>query len=136
MRSTQTPAERRLWSILRAGRLNGVKFTRQVLIGNFIVDFASRSERLAIEVDGDTHATQVDYDLRRTAWLEAAGYHVLRFTNAEVMENLAGVATMISRAIEGRSPHPQPSPQQDRKRVVSGKSVSVRVDLGGRRIIK
>src|SRR3546814_2424091 len=104
MRSTLTPAERRLWSSLRAGRLNGVKCTRQVLIGNFIVDFASRSERLAIEVDGDTHATQVDYDLRRTAWLEAAGYHVLRFTNAEVMENLEGVATMISRAIEGRSP--------------------------------
>src|SRR3546814_7635884 len=112
MRSTLTPAERRLWSSLRAGRLNGVKCTRQVLIGNFIVDFASRSERLAIEVDGDTHATQVDYDLRRTAWLEAAGYHVLRFTNAEVMENLEGVATMISRAIEGRSPSPQPSPQQ------------------------
>src|SRR3546814_15178969 len=62
MRSTQTPAERRLWSILRAGRLNGVKFTRQVLIGNFTVDFASRSARLAIEVEGDTHAKQVDYD--------------------------------------------------------------------------
>src|SRR3546814_15928713 len=106
MRSTQTPAERRLWSILRAGRLNGVKFTRQVLIGNFIVDFASRSERLAIDVDGDTHATQVDYDLRRTAWLEAAGYHVLRFTTAAVMANLEGVATLICRAIEGKIRRP------------------------------
>src|SRR3546814_12584644 len=77
--------------------------------------FASRSERLAIEVDGDTHATQVDYDLRRTAWLEAAGYHVIRFTNAEVMENLEGVATMISRAIEGRSPSPQPSRSEERR---------------------
>src|SRR3546814_17768512 len=111
MRSTQTPAERRLWSILRAGRLNGVKFTRQVLIGNFIVDFASRSERLAIEVDGDTHATQVDYDLRRTASLEAAGYRVLRFTNAEVMEDLEGVPTMIRRAIDGKRHSPQTPPQ-------------------------
>jgi very-short-patch-repair endonuclease len=57
---------------------------------------------LAIEIDGDTHATQQDYDATRTSYLESEGFHVLRFTNSDVMTNLDAVLTTIADAINER----------------------------------
>ena len=56
LRNDPTEAEKRLWLHLRASRFCGQKFTRQYQIGGFIVDFACRSLRLAIELDGGQHA--------------------------------------------------------------------------------
>ena len=100
-----TAAEQRLWAVLRAGQL-GVKFQRQVVLAPYIADFAARSERLIIEVDGDTHALTREGDTIRTACLEARGYRLIRFSNNEVMTNLEGVARAICIALgrEGESP--------------------------------
>jgi len=95
-----TPAERRLWSALRGRSLNGCKFRRQHPIGCFIVDFVCLERRLIIEVDGGQHAENPD-DERRTAWLEAQGWRVLRFWNDEVRENLDAVAERIMRCLDG-----------------------------------
>ncbi|WP_375426976.1 endonuclease domain-containing protein [uncultured Sphingomonas sp.] len=111
MRSNPTPAEARLWYKLRAKRLNGVKFTRQDVIGNYIVDFVARERRLIIEVDGDTHAASAEYDAKRTAWLKGEGYQVIRFANADVIGNEEGVLTLITVALSN-SPSPRPSPQR------------------------
>ena len=94
LRTNMTPPERTLWSALRAGRL-GVKFKRQYVVDPYIADFAAPSEKLIVEVDGDTHAFAVAYDRARTAFLEAHGYRVIRFTNAEVMTNFEGVLRTI-----------------------------------------
>jgi very-short-patch-repair endonuclease len=90
-----SPPERALWSILRAHRLEGWKFTRQAPVDPFVLDFAARRERLAIELDGDSHAMQEEYDARRTAFLERRGWKVLRFTNSDVMNNPDGVSMAI-----------------------------------------
>lgn len=94
LRTNMTAQEQRLWAILRAGQL-GVKFQRQVVLPPYVADFASRSERLIIEVDGDTHAERETRDAARTSALEARGYRVLRFANSEVMDNIEGVARAI-----------------------------------------
>jgi very-short-patch-repair endonuclease len=99
MRTEQTAPERLLWDQLRGKRLSDVKFTRQVLIGPYIADFAARADKLVIEVDGDTHGHQVSYDESRTAYLESEGWRVLRFTNADVLHNLEGVLTVITKAL-------------------------------------
>ncbi len=115
MRTAATPAEVRLWSILRAHRFSGVKFARQVVVAPYILDFAARSSRLAIEIDGDTHGHQVGYDAARTAFLERQGYRVLRFTNAEVMGNIEGVAHAIGDTLAlGIDPSPNPLPAGER----------------------
>jgi very-short-patch-repair endonuclease len=101
--------ETRLWLALRAKRLNGVKFTRQTVRDRAIPDFVARLPRLVIEVDGDTHAGDETYDARRTTLLENQGYHVLRFTNQDVMTNLEGVLLTIADALAAR-PLSQPSP--------------------------
>ncbi len=111
MRSEPTGPEARLWYHLRAKRLNGIKFSRQVLIGSYTVDFSARSLKLVIELDGDSHAGQERYDARRTAWLEEQGFRVIRFTNTDVMTNEAAVLQAIIDALVAL-PLSQPSPQR------------------------
>jgi very-short-patch-repair endonuclease len=94
LRTGMTAAEQKLWTVLRANGL-GVKFQRQVVLAPYIADFAARSARLVVELDGDTHADAHAYDAARTAALEARGYRVIRFTNSEVMTNIEGVARAI-----------------------------------------
>ena len=100
MRHEPTEPEQLLWSALRARRLDPAKFRRQVVIGNYIVDFACRTPvNVVVEIDGETHDFQQKYDGRRTVDLEALGYRVLRFTNTEVMTNLGGVLASIAETI-------------------------------------
>ena len=116
MRRVQTAPEQRLWFALRAGRLDGVKFRRQVVVGRYIVDFACRTPKLlAVEVDGETHAAQGAYHEERTAELERRGYEVMRFTNSEVMTNLDGVLIVIRRALERLPLSPALSPEGERE---------------------
>ena len=62
LRQPQTPAEQKLWSHLHNRQLNGFKFRRQHPIDRFIIDFYCDEARLCIEVDGDSHAEQIEYD--------------------------------------------------------------------------
>ena len=95
LRGDMTHAERRLWSHLRASQLDGIKFIRQHPIGDFVVDFACRSARLAVELDGGQHADDLADD-GRTKIIEAHGYRVIRFWNHDVLQNTDGVLTAIS----------------------------------------
>lgn len=113
MRTGMTEPETRLWLALRARRLNGIKFVRQAVRGRAIPDFVARSCKLVVEVDGDSHAGDEHRDARRTAVLEAEGYRVLRFTNADVMTNLDGVLRTISLSAT-TAPLPNPLPGGER----------------------
>ena len=79
-------------------------------LGHYIVDFASHDARLILEVDGGQHAERADADARRTAFLEAEGYRVLRFWNNDVLGNIDGVLEVIQRVVT-TTPTPNPSPQ-------------------------
>jgi very-short-patch-repair endonuclease len=94
MRRNPTDAERRLWSILRAGRLEGLKFKRQQPIAGYIVDFVCLELKLIVEADGSQHA-EPEADTTRDAALTALGYRVLRFWNNDILTNPDGVARMI-----------------------------------------
>jgi very-short-patch-repair endonuclease len=109
MRTQPTDAERVLWRRLRHDiELLGSHFRRQVSIGPFVVDFASRKAKIVIELDGGQHDWQQERDATRSRHIEAAGYRVLRFWNNEVFENLDGVLSEIQSVL---TPTPDPSPQ-------------------------
>ena len=118
MRRQMTEPETRLWLQLRAKRFSDVKFRRQKVIGaNYIVDFAANDPKLAIEIDGDTHAGRDDYDAERTRFPESEGYSVVRFTNHEVLTNLDGVLHKIGEVIarlKATPPLPTLSPEGER----------------------
>ena len=77
LRADQTDAEERLWHHLRARQLGGEKFVRQFQVADYVADFACRSARLAIELDGGQHS--LERDAARTEVIEHHGYVVLRF---------------------------------------------------------
>ena len=101
LRRTLTPAERRLWQHSR-NKVRAVEhYRKQHVIGAYVLDFVCALAKLAVEVDGDTHANQAEYDAQRTAWLEEhQGYRVLRFTNRKVMNNVAAVVEVIRRVLK------------------------------------
>ena len=108
MRRESTDAERKLWSILRAKRLVGWKFKRQLQLDFYIVDFVCFSARLIVEADGSQHAENVA-DEARTSYLEDQGFRVLRFWNIDILNNPDGVATAILAALETPLPNPSPA---------------------------
>ncbi len=106
LRKNSTDAERVLWHRLRAHRFAGYKFRRQQPIGSYIVDFVCFEKGVIIELDGGQHATQVTYDAERSAWLQSQGFHVLRFWNHDVLQNLEGVTEVIIEELRRFSPLP------------------------------
>ncbi len=99
LRNAATPAERKLWQHLSRSQL-GAKFSRQMPVGPYFADFLCRALKLVVELDGFSHDLTVEADAKRDAWMQREGYVVLRFTNANVMENVEGVVTMIRTEVE------------------------------------
>ena len=113
MRSNPTDAERKLWSILRAGRLEGLRWRRQEIIDDlYIADFICFEHRLIVEADGGQHAENV-HDLERDAYLKAQGFCVLRFWNNDILANSDGVVASILDVIDssGAQTRADPTPQ-------------------------
>ena len=83
-----TSAEAVLWTMINKRQLDGARFLRQYSAGNFIVDFYCPIAKLAIELDGQPHfeESQIEYDKRRTVYLNAQGIRVLRFENIEIFD--------------------------------------------------
>ena len=100
-RNNMTEAERVLWDRIRKEQL-GHKFLRQYIIGDYIVDFVCRECGLVIEVDGAYHAElqQQEDDAIRQKYIEARGFHFLRFSNEEVLFDIDNVINEIEKYFE------------------------------------
>jgi very-short-patch-repair endonuclease len=97
MRKAMTDAELKLWNEIRAHRLMGLAFRRQMPIAGYIVDFACPTRKLIVELDGSQHAeaeTSASDDAR-TARLEALGWTILRFWNDDVIRDIDNVCQHI-----------------------------------------
>jgi len=99
MRRNPTRAEALLWDRLRHRQLEGFKFRRQHIIAGFIVDFYCSKLRLAVEVDGPHHESQVEEDLQRTRLLATHGIRVVRVRAEEVMDHIDDVIEVVRDAI-------------------------------------
>ena len=103
LRDRSTDAERKLWRALKGVPVEGTHFRRQVPVGPYVADFGCLAARLLIELDGGHHSRDevAASDAARQAWLEREGYQVLRFWNAEAMDDLGGVLETIYAALHG-----------------------------------
>ncbi|MFN0190791.1 MAG: endonuclease domain-containing protein [Aestuariivirga sp.] len=97
-----TPAERRLWAILRNRQLGGYKFTRQYPIGPYFADFACRQRNLVIEVDGSAHPDHAGHDRARDEYMMRAGYSVFRVAAISVLKDRGGVCNSLLAVLENR----------------------------------
>ena len=103
LRRKSTPAEKVLWEALRANRLNGIPFYRQIPIYHditgreafFIADFYCHKARLVIELDGAIHGGSEEADEERSRILNLLGITVIRFRNEQVLNELPQVLESI-----------------------------------------
>ena len=95
-RKNPTEAESVLWNALKA-KGAGLKFRRQHIIEDFIVDFYCNEKKLTVELDGGYHRVpeQMKSDAERTARLKELGYTELRFTNEQVLGDIDNVIKEI-----------------------------------------
>jgi very-short-patch-repair endonuclease len=112
LRNNSTDPETRLWHYLRAQKLRGHKFRRQAAIGPYVVDFVCFAAKLIVELDGPQHleADAIEHDAPRTNWLMARGYHLVRFSNQELDENIHAVVDAIERVLAELEAQNPPSP--------------------------
>ena len=112
LRQRMTRAEILLWRCIKAHRIEGFGFRRQVPLGNYVADFICHSARVIVELDGESH----DFESRRTsdqkrdAWFEREGFTVLRFTNDQVLRELEGVVHVIHETACARRAEPPSLP--------------------------
>ena len=102
MRRAPTVVERRLWTLLRDRRLAGLKFRRQVPLGDYIADFACFHPKLVVEADGSSHAGDdaEAYDAAQDFWMREQGFTVLRFRDGLILAEPETVLAAIRDAAD------------------------------------
>ena len=110
LRAKLTPAEARLWSMLKNSQLEGRKFRRQHSFDGYILDFYCSSERLGIELDGEVHFNEraAQYDYERSLFLRYFGIRVLRFENKWVFDEPGWVVDRIRASFGWRRNEAEP----------------------------
>ena len=95
-----TKEEEKLWNMFLRRYIP--RFHRQYVIGNYIADFYCHQAKIVIELDGSQHCTpeEIQYDHKRTEYLQSQGLTVLRFSNLDVLRQFQRVCQAIDLAIK------------------------------------
>jgi very-short-patch-repair endonuclease len=114
MRKALTDAELKLWNELRAHRLMGLPFRRQMPISGYIVDFACPSKKLIVEIDGSRHGSGAgaQSDTARDETLKSLGWTIVRFWNDDVLRDIDNVCQHIVIMAGVAQPMPVPLIQE------------------------
>ena len=102
LRKQTTQIEEILWEKLKGKQIFGLRFRRQHPIDLFIADFYCHKVRLVVEIDGEIHNYQREYDIGRTAELEKFDIKVIRFSNEEVILDIEKVISKIKMTVKER----------------------------------
>jgi len=94
------------WNQIKTGKLNGLDFDRQKIIGNYIVDFYCAEKNAVIEIDGSSHDGKEDYDKQRDDFLISLSLSVIHIGVADVLSNMEGVLAFLKNhpALTGTPP--------------------------------
>jgi len=121
LRKNPTPAEKFFWSKVGRKQIHNLRIQRQYIISHsnimgkesfFIVDFYCHTKKLIIELDGGVHHQQGEYDEARTKILEKLGLRVIRFCNADVLNNWSDVEFVLKKELGNFDP-PRPSLERE-----------------------
>ena len=123
LKRAATPAGFLMWQLLRNRQRCGAKFRREYVKEPYILDFYCPEARICIECDGLPHLTPegIAKDRKRTAWLNAQGVEVIRFTSREIEQDtqrvIHDIDSVLKRRLMGdQAPHPPaPSPRSEEK---------------------
>ncbi|WP_420317607.1 endonuclease domain-containing protein [Ekhidna sp.] len=116
LRKNQTEAEAYFWAKKRNRKFLNCKINRQYIIEHesrsyFIADFFCFEKKLIIELDGNIHKLQVQYDRIREDILKSMGYSIVRFSNEDVLKNWDKVSDRLEKELS-----PNPSLEREGKK--------------------
>lgn len=102
LRKNMTQEEKHLWYDFLKNY--NVRFIRQKVLGEYIVDFYCAKAKLVIEIDGSQHFEEkgLKYDEKRTKFLEEYGLKVIRIPNNEMHSNFYGICEYIDNEVKNR----------------------------------
>lgn len=105
LRKNMTAEERHLWYDFL--KTYPIRFTRQKILGKYIVDFYCAQAKLVIELDGLQHYDPqgLQYDAERTDYLKGYGLTVIRIPNSEIKQNFHGVCVYIDELVNHATSH-------------------------------
>ncbi|MCE9561947.1 MAG: DUF559 domain-containing protein [Planctomycetes bacterium] len=112
LRRDMTPAERLLWQRLRRNQLGGFHFRRQQVIAGFIADFNCHEVGVVVEVDGQIHDSQAEYDTQRSLIFQQFGVVVIRVSNEDIFQRVDAVLRLIEIECQHRSEALTPTDNQ------------------------
>jgi very-short-patch-repair endonuclease len=84
-------AEVLMWRQFHRKKFRGYDFDRQKIIGNYIVDFYCLDCNTVVEIDGNSHDTQAEYDQERDSYLLGLGLRVIHILARDVLNNIDGI---------------------------------------------
>ena len=99
LRKAGNLAEVLFWNEVKQNKI-GFDFTRQQIIGNYIVDFYCSKLKLVIEIDGSSHNEKQEYDAIRDQFFKSYNLNVLHFTDVDVKKNIIGIIEAVKFWIE------------------------------------
>ena len=104
LRQKMTLSEKILWQFLRGSTFAGLRFRRQHPVGHYITDFCCLQKKLIIELDGGYHNKIEREDKDRDNFLKEHGFHILRFTNDHVFDQIEWTLQTIAHelAVDGK----------------------------------
>ncbi|MBO3700261.1 endonuclease domain-containing protein [Roseivirga sp. E12] len=107
LRANMTLSEVLLWQEIKGKRL-GYRFSRQIPIDEFIVDFYCKDLMLAIEIDGESHHHngQPEKDRKRQQRLESLGVRFIRFDDIDIKKDISWVIEELQLTITDLTTHP------------------------------
>ncbi len=106
LRENMTASEKLLWERLKGKQICGIRFRRRHPIFIFIADFYCHEARLVVEIDGEIHNQQIEYDDGRSAEMEKFFIKIIRFINYEVENEIDEVIESITNAVNQRLKSP------------------------------
>jgi very-short-patch-repair endonuclease len=90
------------WEIFKDKKKLGFDIDRQVIIGQYIVDFFIPELGLVFEIDGSSHDNKVEYDAERDAFMKDLNLRVVRISDVDVKNNMGSVYHLVLKIVEKR----------------------------------
>ena len=83
------------WQTFKDKSKLGFDIDRQVIIGNYIVDFFIPELGLVFEIDGSSHDNKIEYDSERDSFMKDLNLQVIRISDSDIKKNIKNVYELV-----------------------------------------
>ncbi len=90
------------WQTFKDKKKLGFDIDRQVIIGNYVVDFFIPELGLVFEIDGSSHDDKEEYDAERDNFMQSVNLQVIRIPDIDVKKNIGNVYQLVVEIISKR----------------------------------